>query len=197
MKLERSKPEDAKECIEWLGANLALNDCSPRTLKGCTFFKIAGILYLPVKPVLLLESLGPNPAVTGTKRLLALRRAMDDLQKLHPNVDLVFLARKGQRLNKCARSYGFEEMPYAVYRLASAAEDRKREKKIEPRIAEVPLRHDAGRDGAADTLATRTLRRVSGTLRAGTETVRRSHQGDQDHSGNPVQIVQSDRGVRL
>lgn len=141
MKLEKSKPEDAKECVSWMKANLELNDCTPRSLKGCAFYKIAGILYLPVKVVLMLESLAPNPEVTGTKRLLALRRAMDDLRKMYPNIEILFYARDNARLNKCAKSYGFEEVPFSVYRLLDPAAQRAKVQASKKALAQARLRN--------------------------------------------------------
>lgn len=145
MKLERSAPEDMKECVEWMARNIELNDCSPRTLKGCTFFKIRGILYLPIKPVLLLESLAPNPLVTGKKRLLALRRAMDDLRKLHPGVELLFLTRNDTKLFEAARSYGFEEAKgYVLCRLLDTTKRREKAQAGKGQLAEARLRHHPG-----------------------------------------------------
>jgi hypothetical protein len=161
MKLERSQPEDQNECLDWLKLNLGENDLSPRTLKGCTFFKIRGILYLPIKPVLLLESLAPNPAVTGTKRLLALRRAMNELQKLHPGVELVFLTRSDVRLAETARSYGFEEAKgYVLFRLLDAPARRKEAQAAKKRLAEVRLRNNARARGANEAIPAGIVSRV-------------------------------------
>jgi hypothetical protein len=140
MKLEKSTPEDAKECVAWMRENLMQNDCSPKSLKGCTFWKITGVFYLPVKPVLLLESLAPNPAVAGTKRLLALRRAMDDLRKIYPNVEILFYTRGNTRLDKCAKSYGFEEVPFSVYRLLDPAACRAKAQASKKALAQARLR---------------------------------------------------------
>lgn len=155
MKLERSTPEDAEECISWMRTNLTLNDCSPRTLKGAIFYKIPGVLYLPVKPVLLLESLAPNPAVTGKKRLLALRRAMEDLQKIYPGAEIQFLTRNNVPLAEAAKYYGFEEAKgYVLLRLLNAREARKRAQESAKGLAQARLRQDAGANRADETAAT-------------------------------------------
>ena len=144
MRLEKAKPEDAKEAVKWLVENIGLNDCTPRSLKNCTFYKIAGILYLPIKPVMMLESLAPNPAITGKRRLLALRRAMDDLQKFYPNVEFCYLTRGNTRLDEAARRYGFEEAPFAVYRFTGSTEGRKRAQAAKRGLAETRLRDHTG-----------------------------------------------------
>ena len=141
MKLEKGKLEDAAEMAKWMIANLVENNASLESLKSCTFFKIAGILYLPVQPVLLLESLAPNPEVKGAKRLLAIRRAMDDLRKLYPRTTFLFLTKGNTGLDEAARYYGFREMDFKVYRMqpndrSTAA------KKYRGKVAsEVVLRH--------------------------------------------------------
>ena len=117
MKLERSRPEDGEEYVQWMTANRAENNASIASLKGCTIFRIAGILYLPVKVVLMLESVAPNPLVRGKRRLLAFRRAMDDLRKMHPHAEIVFLTKGTGTLDKAAEFYGFDELPYKVFRL--------------------------------------------------------------------------------
>lgn len=145
MKLERSKPEDMNECVAWMAENLERNDCSARTLKGCTFYKIQSILYLPIKPVLLLESLAPNPLVTGKKRLLALRRAVEDLQKLYPGVELVFLTRSDLKLTEAAKSYGFEEAKgYVLCRLLDAPLRRKEAQTTKKELAQIRLQRHPG-----------------------------------------------------
>jgi hypothetical protein len=196
MKLERSQPEDLNECIDWLKRN-TLNDLSPRTLKGCTFWKIRGILYLPIKPVILLESLAPNPDVTGTKRLLALRRAMDELQRMHPGVELVFLTRSDVRLAETARSYGFEEAKgYVLFRLLDAPARRKEAQAAKKRLAEIRLRNHPGNLRADETEAERAL---SG-LRAGARRESpgaRPQQGNGTGAGNSLQPLQFKSGPRL
>ena len=142
MKLERSKQEDFKECADWLTGN-RLNGLSLRTLKGSTFYKIAGILYLPVKPVLLLESLAPNPAITGTKRLLALRRAMEELRRMYPGVELVFMTHGDNPLSGAAKIYGFEESDYALYRFIPSETAEKRKFQSTESLSEIRLRNDA------------------------------------------------------
>ena len=145
MKLERSTPEDERECIEWMTGNLDLNDCSPRTLNGSTFWKIAGVLYLPTKAVLLMDSVAPNPNVSPTKMAFALRRAMDDLRKMYPNTELVFMSRKNTRLGEAAtRLYGFEESPYVLYRCIDPIEQRKKSKARKKELAEARLRNNPG-----------------------------------------------------
>lgn len=169
MKLEKVKPEDAKECTSWMMENIRLNGCAPRHLKGCTFFKIAGILYLPVKPVLLMESLAPNPAITGKKRLLAIRRAMDELRKIHPGVELCFLTKNDNKLDEAARFYGFEEAKgYVLFRLLDAAEARKREKTRKEVLAEARLRHNARVLRADGAQAAGSVCDLSGTARGET-----------------------------
>lgn len=157
MRLERSRPEDAVEMAKWMSLNLPLNDCSLRDLKGCTWWKIAGILYLPIKPVLLLESLAPNPSVTGKKRLLALRRAMDDLRKLYPHVEILFLTRSNTKLRDAAKRYGFEEAPFVVMRLNDAEKARKRAQASKGRSSEARLRNHSGAGGRAHLEATRDV----------------------------------------
>jgi hypothetical protein len=117
MKLEKSQYDDAREVGHWMIANLGNNNASLGDLKHCQYYKIAGILHLPVRPVLLLESLAPNPAVTGKKRLLALRRAMDDLRKMYPYMEIVFFTRGNTVLDAAAKYYGFSEVPFKVYRM--------------------------------------------------------------------------------
>lgn len=121
MKLERSESGDVREMVSWMTENYPHNHASLRSLKACTYWKIAGILHLPVKAVLMLESLAPNPAVTGTRRLLALRRAMNDLRKLFPHTEIIFLTKGGTELDEAAVFYGFEELPYKVFRLRTDA----------------------------------------------------------------------------
>jgi hypothetical protein len=128
MKLERSTKEDAEEVVRWMAANRPLSNASNRSLKGCTYWKIAGILHLPVKAVLMLESLAPNPAVTGKKRLLALRRAMNDLRKQYPHTEIIFLTKGGTMLDEAAKFYGFDELPYKVFRMRP--DDHSRAKKV-------------------------------------------------------------------
>jgi hypothetical protein len=117
MKLERSKPEDASEYVTWMWENRERNNASLKSLRHCTVYKISGILHLPVKSVLMLESLAPNPHVQGKKRLLALRRAMNDLRKMYPHTEIYFLTTGGTELDEAAKFYGFTEMPYKVYRM--------------------------------------------------------------------------------
>jgi hypothetical protein len=158
MKLERSQPEDARECVDWLLANQGQNDLSPRTLEGCTFWKIAGILYLPVKPMLLLESLAPNPRITGAKRLLALRRAMDELRKRYPGTELAFLARSDARLAETARSYGFEEAKdYVLFRLLDATAARKRTQSRKASASQKRVQDHSGILRADETAAAGTV----------------------------------------
>ncbi len=140
MKLEKANPEDAQECIEWLKKNTP-NDLSPRTLKGATFYKIPGVLYLPVKAVLMLDSLAPNPEVTGKKRLLAIRRMMDDLRKIYPGVEMVFLTRGGSQLDEAAKFYGFQPSSFTLYRFIPDASKTKRTN--HQGLAETRLRNDA------------------------------------------------------
>jgi len=124
VKLERSKPEDASEYVMWMWENRGLNNASTKSLRHCTVYKISGILHLPVKPVLMLESLAPNPHVAGKKRLLALRRAMDDLRKLYPHTEFYFLSTGGSELDEAAEFYGFEPLPFKVYRMRHDASSR-------------------------------------------------------------------------
>jgi hypothetical protein len=117
MKLEKAEKDDAREMAEWMMKNYLQNNASIESLKHCSYFKIAGILYLPVKVVLMLESLAPNPGVTGAKRLLAIRRALDDLRKLYPHAEFYFLTKGNSVLDEAAKFYGFTEMPYKVFRM--------------------------------------------------------------------------------
>jgi hypothetical protein len=117
MKLEKAAKEDAQEMAEWMIKNYPQNNASVESLKLCSYFKIAGILYLPVKPVLMLESLAPNPEVTGSKRLLGIRRALNDLRKLYPHTEFYFLTKGFSKLDEAANIYGFTEMPYRVFRM--------------------------------------------------------------------------------
>jgi len=165
MKLARSTPEDGKEMVEWMTLNRAQNNASVTSLKGCTFFKIAGILYLPVKVVLMLESVAPNPLVRGKRRLLAFRRAMDDLRKLHPHAEIIFLSKGSGALDEAAKYYGFEELPYKVYRIRPGSESRAAQDFAEERGPQKALRSVAGtvcgnQDGAAWSM--RGLREVTG-----------------------------------
>jgi len=115
--IERSQPDDAAEYARWMWENRAQNCASPESLRNCAVFKISGILHLPVKTVLMLESLAPNPEVTGHKRLLAIRRAITDLRKLYPHSEMVFLTKGDTALDEAAKFYGFTEMPFKVYRM--------------------------------------------------------------------------------
>ena len=117
MRLERSKPEDAKEYAQWMWDNRLTNCASIESLRNCAVFKISGILHLPVKTVLMLESLAPNPEVTGQKRLLAIRRAIIDLRKQFPHTEIIFLTKGDTQLDEAAKFYGFTEMPFKVYRM--------------------------------------------------------------------------------
>ena len=117
MKLERSKPDDATEYARWMWENRKQNNAAIESLRNCTVFKISGILHLPVKTVLMLESLAPNPEVTGRKRLLAIRRAITDLRKLFPHTEIIFLTKGDTQLDEAAKFYGFTEMPFKVYRM--------------------------------------------------------------------------------
>ena len=157
MKLERAKPEDAQECISWLKQN-SLNDLSPRTLKGAIFYKIPGVLYLPVKAVLMLDSLGPNPQITGKKRLLALRRAMDDLRQMYPNTEMLFLTRGGSQLDEAAKFYGFQPSSFTLYRFIPDANKEKRTN--HQSVAETRLRNHARAVRRQETKAARSVRGV-------------------------------------
>jgi hypothetical protein len=144
MKLERSKPEDGQECVEWMTLNREENAAAIESLKGCTFFKIAGILYLPVKVVLMLESVAPNPLVKGERRLLAFRRAIDDLRKMHPHAEIIFLTKGNTTLDAAAEFYGFDELPYKVYRMRANAKSRAEEAFAEERRPEAAVRDNSG-----------------------------------------------------
>jgi len=160
MRLVRSAPEDSKECVSWLIANMMLNDVSLRTLKGSIFYKIPGILYLPVKPVLMLESLAPNPEVTGTKRLLALRTAMNDLRKIYPGVELVYLTKGKTELDQGARIYGFERSDYALYRFIDSRARSDRKKEDAASLPEILLRNDARKSRRDEAKAKRIMCRL-------------------------------------
>jgi len=189
MKLERSTPQDAKECVNWLTANLEANDCSARTLKGCTFWKIPGILYLPVKPVLMLESLAPNPSITGTKRLLALRRAVLDLQQIYPGIEIQFLSRKDVPLMDGAGRLGFEEAEgYVLCRLFDAKAGREKAKQRKKGLAQARLQDNARAHRAVDVAP-------AGAVRDLPEAARRQpaiggpQRRDHACAGNPLQSL--------
>lgn len=193
MKLERSKPEDAEECVRWMLANLFLNDCSPRTLKGSIFYKIDGVLHLPIKPVIILESLAPNPAVTGKKRLLAIRRAMDDLVAMYPGTELIFMTRGNTKLDEAARYYGFKEEPYRVYRLIGGRQGRTKAEPAKARVAETRLQDHAGTDRGpkAGTTGNVSYMQLPAGQRQSEEPAGcGSHQGDDHRSGHRPQPLQ-------
>lgn len=134
--------DDARECARWMTLNRDENCASIECLKPCAFFKISGIFYLPVKLVLMAESIAPNPNVTGTKRLLAIRRAMNDLRKMYPHTEIYFLSKGNTKLDEAAEFYGFSELSFKVYRLRPSEPSKARKY----RMAEAPekeLRHHA------------------------------------------------------
>jgi len=141
MRLERAKPEDAQECMEWMTAN-KLNDLSPRTMKGSVFYKIPGVLYLPVKLVIMLDSIGPNPHADGYTKGLALIRAVKDLKKMYPRTELIFLSdQKGVLEHAAQKLCGFEPSGYVLYRLID--HERKTKSAACGSRAEILLRDDA------------------------------------------------------
>src|SRR5579863_9570593 len=158
MKLERATPEDGKECVEWMALNRQENNASVESLKHCTFFKIAGILYLPVKVVLMLESVAPNPLVKGTRRLLAFRRAINDLRKRHPHAEIIFLAKGDTSLDEGALIYGFEQLPYKVFRLRTDVRSDTAKKYAGDSRQETSVRGNSGTVCSSQAGATRSLR---------------------------------------
>jgi len=141
MRLERAKPEDAQECMEWMTAN-KLNDLSPRTMKGSVFYKIPGVLYLPVKLVIMLDSIGPNPHADGYTKGLALIRAVKDLKKMYPRTELIFLSdQKGVLEHAAQKLCGFEPSGYVCYRLID--HDGKTQGTTRGSLAQIQLRNDA------------------------------------------------------
>ena len=142
MKLERSTPEDAAEYAKWMWDNRAENLAQIESLKDAVVYKIDGILHLPVKAVVMTGSLAPNPEVTGAKRLLALRRAFTDLRTMYPHTEIVFLTKGDSTLDEAARYFGFEELPFKLYRMRPDARSTAAKKYREQVATEVVVQHD-------------------------------------------------------
>jgi len=123
--------------------NREANHVQMESLRDAVVYKIDGILHLPVKVAVMTGSLAPNPQVTGKKRLLALRRAFTDLRKIYPHSEIVFLTTGDSTLDAAARYFGFEELPFKVYRMRPDGQSAAAKKYREKIVAEVAVQHDA------------------------------------------------------
>lgn len=124
LKLRVTTAEDAEQIVEWLKLN-PLNEFESVILKYPTLRVIASyaqdgvICYLPTQKVLVLESLAVNPEATELEKAQALRdltKASELLASSEGIREIWFLDGAGG-VGEMARSHGFEELPYRVYRL--------------------------------------------------------------------------------
>lgn len=124
LKLRFATPEDAPQIIEWLNAN-PLNEYDSVICKYPSLHVIASyapdgvICYLPTQKVLVLESLAVNPKASELEKAQALRdltKAAELLANSEGIREVWFLDGAGG-VGEMARSHGFEELPYKVFRL--------------------------------------------------------------------------------
>lgn len=106
--------DDAAQCAEWMAAN-DQNDASLGSLVGAHVTAIDNdkgtVLYVPAKLVLMLDSLAINPDASQ----YAICRSLDAfLATLPGGVDVYYLSRGGQQLDKHAKRRGFKELPFKV-----------------------------------------------------------------------------------
>lgn len=126
----RLADKDAEPVKEWLSANSARNGFDPEVLEyKCTKVLAAHLngtvyAYMPVQPVIMLESIGPNPeakpleVATGVMELVK-AAAFGAVNSEPPIRELYFLA-SDQLTAKGAESMGFENLTkkygYSVFR---------------------------------------------------------------------------------
>ena len=124
LKLRAATPEDSKELTAWLSTN-PLNEFESVILKYPTLRVIASyapegvVCYLPTQKVLVLESLAVNPNAGDLEKAQALRdltKAAELLASSEGIREIWFLDGAGG-VGEMARSHGFEELPYKVFRL--------------------------------------------------------------------------------
>lgn len=112
--------------MEWLSANASRNGFDPEVLDyKCTKVLAAHnngtvYVYMPAQPVVMLESIGPNPeakpleVATGVMELVK-AAAMMAVSSDPPISEMYFLA-SDELTAKGAKAMGFVELPYKVYR---------------------------------------------------------------------------------
>lgn len=122
--IEKATPRDAQEAMEWfLKTECNLLDAAVFTYPATETWKAVkdkvALVYLPVQPVLMLESLGINPANSPIDTALALA----DLVKVARweamkagHGEIYFLCRE-ESTQQYAQRHGFEKVNMPCYRM--------------------------------------------------------------------------------
>lgn len=119
-----AKPEDWNIFQTWMIANPE-NGLDPDILKynstsiRCAFDAEGPIAFLPVQRPLHLESLAFRPGITEAQQAAVLRSFLQDVvtaAHVEQSGEIYFLASEPS-VPQFAERYGFEEMPWKVYRL--------------------------------------------------------------------------------
>lgn len=119
-----ARPTDRDLFIKWI-TETPHNEADPNVVgyRSTTFRcaynpdKIVG--YLPLNRPIHLESLAWNPEATGTERAAAIRSLVQDAVRSaeEEGVGEIYFAASEDSLPRFAEKYGFEKLPFSVYRI--------------------------------------------------------------------------------
>jgi hypothetical protein len=110
--------EDMKTFIEWAWKARAINCFDPDVIGYPRSIMLAAddnegpLLYLPVQPVLMLESLAPRPDVSPRKEAMALWKMGEMLEGISKDTGIQeqYFMCKDDRVADICSKHGFEEM---------------------------------------------------------------------------------------
>ena len=115
---EDLSPEEVAQFIDWVWKARDINCFDmdvmkyPRTVVVSADDNDGALLYMPIQPALMLESLAPRPGVSPRKEAMALWKIGETLEQISKHTGIqeqYFLCKDDRVANLCAR-HGFEEM---------------------------------------------------------------------------------------